>query len=201
MMKKYNIFLLCGVLFLTGCFASSAPTPTYYVLNPSHSNSVEQGETPLSIVIERPTIVSGLNTDRIALIKNDGRELDYFAQARWNGQLDKIVQDFMIESFENHYDIVEVGARSRHKKADYMVVTKIRDFQAEYAGDTDVPPTIKVTLVCSILKLPHKESVGRIIKTGERTLEQNSMGDIVSGFESLLQETVQDILLEFSQGK
>ena len=112
MMNKYNIFLLCGFLFLTGCLTSNIPTPTYYLLNPAQSNHEVKPQLPLSLVIERPTIVSGLNTDRIALIKNNGRELDYFAQARWNGQLDKIVQDFIVESFENNYNIVEVGSSS-----------------------------------------------------------------------------------------
>ena len=199
MMKKYNIFLLCGTLLLTGCLTSNTPTPTYYVLNPFQGSGDTQTQIPLSVVVERPTIASGLNTDRIALIKNNGRELDYFAQARWNGQLDKIVQDFMIESFESRYNIVEAGASSGYKKADYLIATKIRDFQAQYAKGTNAPPTIKVTLVFSILEFPNKKLVNRVIKTHEKTLQANSMRDITGGFEALLQEAIHGIVSEVPQ--
>lgn len=198
MMKKHFLLLLIPFC-LGGCLTSNTPAPTYYVLNPEMIDMEDKRKLPVSVIIERPSVVSGLNTDRIALVKSGGRELDYFAQARWNGQLDKIVQDFIIESFENSYDIVEVDTTSLHQKADYLVVTKIRDFQAEYDGDTNSPPTIKVTLVCSILKLPEKKLISRIIKTQEKTIEVNSMSEIVSGFEELLRQTSYEILNEMSQ--
>ena len=198
MIKKYGLLFLIPFC-LAGCLTSNTPAPTYYVLNPEMINVEDKQNLPVSVIIERPAVVSGLNTDRIALVKSNGRELDYFAEARWNGQLDKIVQDFIIESFENSYDIVEVNTTSLHQKADYLVVTKIRDFQAEYDGDTNSPPTIKVTLVSSILKLPEKKMMSRIIKTQEKTLQENSMAAIVGGFEELLRQTSYEILDEMSQ--
>lgn len=197
-----NKFIALGVatFLLTSCLTSNIPAPTLYVLNPQNTELGTQSSSPVSIIIERPSVVSGLNTDRIALIKNNGRELDYFAGARWNGQLDRIIQDFIIESFESDYDIIEVDASSRHQKADYMVVTKIRDFQAEYGDSVDSPPKIKVTIICSIVKLPSKDPVNRIIKTKEKQLQVNSMQEITLGFEDLLQEASSEILAEISQG-
>ena len=198
MMKRYSLLFLLPVL-LCGCLTSNAPAPTYYLLHPATVHATDTKNVPVSVIIERPSVVSGLNSDRIALLKNDGRELDYFAGSLWNGQLDKIVQDFMIESFENSYDIVEVDTSNRHQKADYLIVTKIRDFQAEYNAGINAPPTIKVTLVCSVLKLPEKKLVNRAIKTQEKTLEVNSMTEIVSGFEVLLQNAAHDLLNEMPQ--
>lgn len=198
MIKRYSLLFLLPFL-LSGCLTSSIPAPTYYLLHPEAIQDADKNNQPISVIIERPSVVSGLNSDRIALLKNEGRELDYFAESRWNGQLDKIVQDFIIESFENSYDIVEVDTTNRHQKADYLIVTKIRDFQAEYNAGMDAPPTIKVTLVCSILKLPEKKLVSRAIKTEEKTLEVNSMTEIVAGFETLLQQTAHDLLNEMPQ--
>lgn len=195
-MNIYSLLLIPMMFMLAGCLTSN--TPTYYVLNPVGQLEITKEKLPISIVVELPSTGAGLNTDRITLMKNNGRELDYFASARWNGELDKTVQDFIIESFENSYDIVEVDVTNLYQEADYMIVTKIRDFQAEYEDDSNVPPTIKVTLVCSILKLPNKEHVSRVIKKRELLLEENSMSEIVSGFEILLQETVNDILVEMS---
>ncbi len=202
MMNKY-IMLSVATFLLTGCLTSNIPPPTLYVLNPQ---SIEVGKKvgkkstkPVSIIVEKPSVVSGLNTDRIALIKNNGRELDYFAKARWNGQLDKIIQDFIIESFESNYDIIEADTSSRHQKADYMVVTKIRDFQAEYGESTNTPPSIKVSIIFSILKLPNKDPLNRIIKTKEKQLEVNSMQEIIFGFEELLQQSSSEMLIEIAQ--
>lgn len=191
-MKYFVLFLL--PLVLSGCLTSNSLTPTYYLLHPQAIEKTNKRTKPVSVIIERPSVVSGLNSDRIVLLKNNGRELDYFAGARWNGQLDKIVQDFVIESFENSYDIVDADTSNRHQKADYLISIKIRDFQAEYNEDINAPPTIKVTIVCSTLKLPEKKSVNRVIKTHEQTLEANSMAAIVDGFEGLLQQAVQELL-------
>ena len=193
--------MLCMATFLlTGCLTSNVPAPTLYVLNPQSAETVKKSSVPVSIIIERPSVVSGLNTDRIALIKNNGRELDYFAEARWSGQLDKIVQDFIIESFEGDYDIIEVDTSSRHQKADYMVVTKVRDFQAEYGNNINSPPSIKVTIISSVLKLPDRSPVNRIIKTKEKQLQVNAMQEIIFGFEDLLQQSSSEILTEISKG-
>lgn len=194
-------FILLSVvtLMLTGCLTSNIPAPTLYVLNPQDKDAKPQSHFPVSIMIERPSLASGLNTDRIALIKNNGRELDYFAEARWNGQLDRIIQDFFIESFEGDYDIIEVDSSSRHQKADYLLVTKVRDFQAEYGDSVSSPPKIKVTIISSILRLPGKEPLNRVIKTKEKQLQVNSMQEIIHGFEDLLQQSSSEILAEISQ--
>ncbi len=199
MIKTY-IALFSTTFLLAGCLTSNVPAPTLYVLNPQNIEAINQSSSSVSMIIERPSVSSGLNTDRIALIKNNGRELDYFAEARWNGQLDKIIQDFMIESFENNYDIIEVDTSSRHQKADYMVVTKVRDFQAEYRDSINSPPTIKVTTISSLLKLPDRKPVNRIIKTKEKQLQVNSMQGIIFGLEDLLQQSSSEILTEISQG-
>ena len=198
MIRTYLSLLLLP-LCLSGCLTSNAPAPTHYVLHPETISVDIKKKRPVSLIVERPSVVSGLNTDRIALLKSRGRELDYFAKARWNGQLDKIVQDFLIESFENSFSIIDIETSSLHQKADYLVVTKIRDFQAEYDDDTNTPPTIKVTLVSSLLKLPEKKLMHRMIKTQEKTLEANSMSEIASGFEDLLRQITFETLDEMSQ--
>ena len=199
MINKFIIVFMATFL-LAGCLMSNVPAPTLYVLNPQDIVSDRQSTLPVSIMIERPSVASGLNTDRIALIKNNGRELDYFAEARWNGQLDRIIQDFLIESFEGNYNVIEVDTSSRHQKADYKVMTKVRDFQAEYEDNIDSPPKIKVTIISSVLRLPSKDPLKKIIKTKEKQLQFNSMQDIILGLEDLLQQSSSEILTEISQG-
>ena len=181
-------------LFLGGCFTSTEPPIQHYVLHPSGVDGDVRVRVPASIIVEKPSVVSGLNTDRIALLKNDRRKLDYFAAARWNGELDVILQDFIIETLENSYDIVEVDATGLRQDADYVVVTKVRDFQAEYDESLGDAPNLRVSLVISVLKLPSLEPVERFIKTEEVKAEENSMQAVTQGLEMLLQNISQDVL-------
>lgn len=193
-MQKLSFLLLGLALFLSGCLTSNAPAPNLYLLHAQKLQPEQKEQLPVSIIVERPTVAAGLNTDRIALLKNDRRELDYYAAARWNGPLDKILQDFMIETFENSFDIVEVDGTGLHQNADYVVVTKVRDFQAEYEDSTSVPPMLRVTMITSVLKLPSKEPVGRIIKNRVEQAETNRLPDIISQMERLTQDVTFDIL-------
>ena len=105
----------------------------------------------------------------------------------------------MAETFENNHGIIEATTESYNPKADFLIATQIRDFQAEYAQDTNTLPTIKVTIVASILELPDKKFVKRIVKTKQQTLNENSMRYIIDGFEGLLQEALHDIVIEIPQ--
>lgn len=199
-MRKPTLFILPAVvLMLSACLTSNALPPKYYLLHPLEIEQADRKKVQASIIVEKPSVVSGLNTDRIALLKHNRRELDYFAQARWNGDLDSILQDFIIETLENSYDVVEVDTTGARQNADYVVVTKIRDFQAEYEGNTNSLPNLKVEIVVSVLKLPSLEPVTRIQKSAEQQASENSVTAVASGLEGLLQEMSRDILANINK--
>jgi len=49
------------------------------------------------IVVPKPELPPGLDTERIALYLDQGHRLDYYADARWSARLDELLQNFLIE--------------------------------------------------------------------------------------------------------
>ncbi len=104
--------LLAACAVLHGCtgslFQSKAVPPSVYMLS-AHA-SPGQLNLPADLAVMRPRLRAGLDTDRIAVLYPDKR-LDYFADARWSGPLDEVVQDLTVQAFA-------AGARLRNVSAD-----------------------------------------------------------------------------------
>lgn len=188
-MKKSIPFLIT-LFFLTGCLSlkDTTPAPTLFLINAPHVIENEKQELPYSITVDKPKIVSGLNTDRIALVKDNGRVLDYFAEARWNGRLENIIQDFMIETLENQFRVVSISNSVIDQKADYKILSHVKDFQAEYGdGNLNASPTLRVSMVVSVLRLKDNKIIARLDLREEETAKSNTLTDITYGLEGLMQ--------------
>lgn len=198
--------VLCYVVlpigfFLAACtgLKSSLPGPDFYLLHPAAVEQAAHPDHPVSISVEMPEVSAGLDTDKIALFKNNGRQLDYFSGVRWNGALDDILQDFIIRTFEASYSVAAVEGNGLHQKADYKITTKIRDFQAEYGSDLNALPLLRVGIVMAAVKLPEEETVARVRLEKTFRAEENGMSAIVSGFEKALQEILREALNEIGR--
>ena len=188
---KQSISILMVLFLLTSCLSlkDTTPAPTLFLINAPYSKDNERKELPYSITIDKPKIVSGLNTDRIALVKDNGRVLDYFAEARWNGRLENIVQDFMIETLENQFRAVSVSDSVIDQKADYKILSHVRDFQAEYEdGNLKAIPNLHISMIISVLRLRDNKIITRFDVRETETARSNTLTDITDGLESLMQE-------------
>ena len=50
------------------------------------------------IVVAKPDVPPGYDTDRIALMFEQGHRLDYYAGAAWSGRLSDLLQTFIAQS-------------------------------------------------------------------------------------------------------
>ncbi len=90
----------------------------------------------------------------------------------------------MIESFENSERIVAVGRDSIALRADYILKTDLREFQAEYM--TGPNPRIQVTLIARLVKMPRRAIIG--MKKFEAVIEAraDTMEAVIDAFDSAL---------------
>lgn len=200
-MKKIILSSL-AVLTLTGCISlkDDTPPPTLFLVNAQYNSQEQKTELPYAITVDKPKVVSGLNTDRIALVKDDGRVLDYFAEARWNGRLENIFQDFIIETLENQFRIVSISDSVVDQKADYKILTNIRDFQAEYEdGNLNKTPILKLSMAVSILRLRDNEILARYNIHEQQASKSNTLTDVTHGLEELAQKAFMDVNKNLSQ--
>src|ERR1700730_1911264 len=101
---------VCGAV--TACtgslFQSKAVPPSIYLLSAPPGTTAAASSPPApappplaaDLAVLKPRVRAGLDTDRIAVLYPD-RRLDYFADARWSGSLDDVMQDLTVQAFRN----------------------------------------------------------------------------------------------------
>lgn len=144
----FGLMLLSG---LSGCAAltglSNASTPNeLYVLTPKSTFDTNLPNLRYQIAVEEPTATAAVDTDQIT-VQPTPLQVQYLPSARWVDRAPLIVQALMIESFENSGKVPAVGSSAIGLRADFLVVTDIREFQAVLPqDDPEAPLEIDVRL-------------------------------------------------------
>lgn len=128
-----------GVLTLGGCENLIGPpeAPRIYRLDPVLPPPTAAASVPWQLAVARPDTMHTLDTQRIALGR--GATMDYFADAEWNDTVPRLLQSLLVEAFEKSGRITAVAPESDGLRADYLLATDVRDFEAQYDEPTGAP--------------------------------------------------------------
>ena len=174
-------------LLMAGCAATHQRASTQYLLHPLTPAEASASIDRPSLLIAKPSVASGLETDRVAAFLHQGRELDYFAGARWSGRLDDVVHEFLLESFDGRYAVVDTELPGASHAADYLLATKVRDFQAEFTSGPQGAPTLRVRVAATLVALPSGEVRARMVESASQQALDESLRTVTAGIEQLLQ--------------
>ena len=197
-----NVFLKPAVLFLLlaglpGCAALSgltaASTPNeLYVLTPKSTFDSNLPRLRYQIAVQEPTATASVDTDQLA-VQPPPLRVQYLPEARWVDRAPLIVQALMIESFENSGRVPAVGSSAIGLRADFLIVTDIREFQAIVpTDDPDAPMDIDVRLNIKVVDA----FSDRIIAS--RSFEEfvqsdtDAASDVAVAFDKALGDTLRD---------
>jgi len=138
-----------------------------------------------------PIADAALNTARIALRQNP-ISLEYYARANWVDTAPQMIQTLLVESFENTSKIVSIGRQSVTLRADYSLLTDLREFQAEYISEG--PPRVRVRLNAKLVRMPQRtivatETFEALVPSASSDLEA-----VVSAFDVALGRTLKRIV-------
>jgi cholesterol transport system auxiliary component len=153
-----------------------------YRLSPRADDPVHGRIVRTRLVVEIPTASESLDTDRIALIRDQTR-FDYFANSRWTDRVPLLVQALLIEAFENDGRIAEVGRDVQDLNPNYLLETDIRAFEARYSGAGDQPPVAVVAMDLGLVKMPDHRMLGRMLATESSPASRNGVDSIVEAFD------------------
>ena len=199
-MKSRLLKCAAGVILvgaLSGCAGLSSLTNVAtpvdnYVLTPKSTFDAGLPKLKYQIVVEAPTATAAVDTDQIAVQPNP-LEVQYLPGARWVNRAPLIVQALLIESFENSERVPAVGSSTIGLRADFLIVTDIREFQAIVpAEDSTAPLRVDVRLNIKIVDAFED----RII--GSRSFEEivaatsDEPRDVVAAFDEALGDTMRD---------
>jgi cholesterol transport system auxiliary component len=164
---------------------SKIPTPDIYVLAAA-APSENGAALPVDMAIARPIAAPGLDTERIAVL-HESRRLDYYQEAQWGAVLPQVVQSLIVGSLRNQKLFRSVTTEQARVTVSYLLDLEVRDFQAEYENDS-APPTVKVTVVGSLIRIKDRKLVGTFPTTFGVTATANRLGAVAAAFESAAQQ-------------
>ena len=185
--------LLCAAL-VAGCagmIPGRGAPPKLYSLSPKSTFSPDLPTVSWQLVVETPVGAETLNTARIALSRSP-LTLDYYGNALWSERAPVLIQTLLVESFENTGKIVAVARKATDLRADYVLKTDLREFQAEYSGSG--PPVAHVQLIAKLVKMPERTIIAAF--KSERSIEAagTEMIDVVYAFDEALGKVLRSIV-------
>ena len=134
------------VLALAGCsglLGGGAPAHLYR-LTPKSTYPPNLPHPSVQLLVDVPLAPAGLDNSRIALSRSP-ISIDYFADSEWTDRAPLLVQTALLQSFENSKAITALDRESVGLRADFILRTEIRHFEAVY-DSSDGPPEVWVAI-------------------------------------------------------
>lgn len=167
------------------------PPPQFFRLSPKSTFDPSLAPVDWQLILEPPIANAALDTVRIALMRQP-MEVEYYARANWTDQAPQMVQTLMIESFENSRRIVSVGRESLGLRADFVLKSELREFQAEYFEPG--PPSAHVGLNVKLVRMPRREIVASESFDVTWQAESDTLPAVVRAFDDALGDSLRELV-------
>jgi cholesterol transport system auxiliary component len=194
--------LLC--ITLAACagslFKNKAAPPTMYRLSAApKSTPADPADKvhPTDLAVLRPRVRTGLDTDRIAALYPD-RRMDYFAEVRWSGPLDQVLQELAVQEFHLNPDLHNVSADVSVFAAAYWLEIEVTDFQAEYPVGGGAP-IVHVRLQARVGSAADRQVLARFEPDVHEAAADNRMTAIVEAYNRAADKALSEIALGAAQ--
>ena len=167
------------------------PPPLLYRLTPKSTFGADLPVVHWQLVVETPLADAGIDSTRIALQRSPTL-LEYYARSTWSDRAPVMVQTLIVESFENSRRIVAVGRDVVSLRADFVLSTELREFQAEYFGDPS--PRVHVNITARLVQLPRRAIIGSKAFESSVPAEADTMEAIVAAFDESLGKVLRQLV-------
>jgi cholesterol transport system auxiliary component len=176
---------LAAALLLGGCeLIKAAEEPTdLYTITPKSTFEPDMPAVFWQLAVEIPNAAANINTSRIALAQSPTSS-DYYAKTAWTDRAPLMVQTRIVDSFENSHKIVAVARESISLRANYLLQTDLRNFEAMYFYGSQ--PIAHVRLVAKLVRMPDRQIIG--VATFERCVRARAdkVPKVVEAFDQAL---------------
>ena len=204
-MKRILLLGLIG-LTLAACvgslFKNKIAPPTMYALSATPKSALDDppgaaASNAVDLAVLKPRVRTGLDTDRIAALYPD-RRMDYFADVRWTGPLDEVLQDLAVQEFHANAALRNVSADASVFASTYWLEIEVIDFQAEYppAGGA---PTVHVLLQARLGNSADRRVLARFEPEVREAAADNRMSAIVNAYNRAADKALAEIAASAAQ--
>ena len=186
-----------AVLTLAGCASLFVATPPghLYRLAAGRSYPADLPHLRGVLLVDRPQASAGIDTARIALSRSPF-SLDYYADAEWTDRAPALVQGAMLASFENSGAITAIDRNAMELRADFILQTEIRHFEADYStGGAAAAPQVRVAIIARLVAAPQRRIIAQTSFERRQPSAANNVPDVVVAFNAAAGAVITDIVL------
>lgn len=188
-----NLMAACGLCALLGGCAglsslTSATEPTeLFTLTPKSTFDPGLPRLRQQIVVAEPTASAAVSTDRIA-VQPSPLKVEFLPGVRWIDNAPAIIQTLLIESFENSQKVDAVGRSAVSLRADYLIVTDLREFSALVVPEAaeDAPLRIWVMLNMKVVDADRDRIIASRSFSEKVDAQSDAAEDIATAFDLAL---------------
>jgi cholesterol transport system auxiliary component len=183
------------ILALGGCsglFGGGAPAHLYR-LNPKGGFPANLPHRPIQLLVDVPFAPAGLDTSRIALSRS-AVSIDYFADSEWTDRAPRLLQTALLGSFEDSKATNAIDRESVGLRADFILKTEMRHFEAVY-DSPDSPPEVWVSLNVRLVNPTDREIVAQASFGQRQRALTNDVPSIILAFNDALGSVMSEIVV------
>jgi len=177
-----------------GCSSllAGAPAPSLYTLTPVPAADFPPGGTRVSaqLLVDAPVSAAALDTERIVLSRSP-TTIDYFADAAWTNHGPLMVQSLIVQSCENSGRIAAVGRESMALRADYVLSTELRHFEADYSSGS---PVAHIELTAKLVRAADRTIIAHQRFDATQPAAANQVPAVVEAFNRALHQALRQLV-------
>ena len=182
-------------LALTGCASllGLGPAPHLYRVTLKSTYPVNLPHLSGQLLVDVPSAPAGLDTARIALSRS-AVSIDYFADSEWIDRVPLMVQTALLDSFENSKAITAIDRESIGLRADLILRTDIRHFEALY-DSREGPPEVWIAISARLVEPSGRDVVAHASFERRKQAQGSDIPQIVLAFDEALGGVMEEIVL------
>jgi cholesterol transport system auxiliary component len=192
-----RVLLLVGVLLiasLSACISlikEPSPITVYSLRSSDNSQNNAWPVVPWSLTITRPISNTFLDSNRIA-VRPEANILKVYQGANWSDSLPDLVQEKLLETFENSGKIKAVSRQNSGVPAEVALMLDIRQFESVYVDGQKTPNAI-IQIHVKLLEYPSSRVIASNTFNADVVSVSKDIPDVVHAFETALNTINQEI--------
>jgi phospholipid/cholesterol/gamma-HCH transport system substrate-binding protein len=181
--------ILAGLERMTGGGTSQSEIPLYDLVAATKFPAPPEEAPSWLVVLPEPTTLMGFNTDKILLQPAEGESVP-LEKARWTDNLPVLVQEKVIQSFENAGYARSISRTREGVEGDYQLLIDIRRFHISTAAE----PTAEIEFVAKLL-----DKDGKILNASTFQATAPATGSDAQAYVKALDEAFEKLETELLQ--
>jgi cholesterol transport system auxiliary component len=197
------VWIVLPTLLFAACtgslFKNKAAPPTMYVLSAPRAlaDAPEGALIHTDLAVLKPRVRTGLDTERIAALYPD-RRMDYFADVRWSGPLDDVLQELAVQVLGANAIMRNARVEASVFASAYWLEIEVRDFQAEYSSSV-AAPTAHVRFLARLGSSTDRHILARFESDVHEAAVDNRMGAIIDAYNRAAGKALAEIAASTAQ--